>query len=75
CGSGDSKSLAIILEELANATPEELSKMGKNGRLYYEEQFERNALFARLESFFRATIDGQPLPESSFTSPESSIQS
>lgn len=63
CGSGDSKGLARILEELASIQPETLAKMGQMGRQYYEQHFERRALFAKLENFFQAEISGQSLSD------------
>lgn len=63
CGSGDSKGLAEILKELANTDPKVLARMGQMGRHYYEQHFERIALFARLERFFQAKISGKNLSD------------
>lgn len=75
CGSGDSENLAKIIEELAKASPGELAQMGENGRQYYEQQFERGALFARLEGYFQAAIEGKPLSDASDATTKSSTQS
>jgi glycosyltransferase involved in cell wall biosynthesis len=59
CASGDSECFAKTLEELACAKAEDLTKMGQMGRQYYEAHFERRALLARLEAYFKAAVSKQ----------------
>ncbi|MFA7351691.1 MAG: glycosyltransferase family 4 protein [Methylotenera sp.] len=56
CGSGDSKGLAGIIEELANEQPEALANMGELGRQYYEKHYDRKMLFLKLENFFKTAV-------------------
>lgn len=56
CGAGDSKSLAIIITEMATLEPQILKLMGDKGRQYYESNFERNMLLTKLEKQFLAKI-------------------
>jgi glycosyltransferase involved in cell wall biosynthesis len=62
CESGDSKGLAMIVEELANAQPKVLVKMGKMGRQYYEKNFDRKMLFLKLDALFQEEASGKNFP-------------
>ncbi len=67
CESGDSTELAKIVERMAHFSPEELIAMGQNGRLYYEQNFDRDRLFNKLESYFSSAIAGKVLSSSPTT--------
>lgn len=51
CAAGDAAALAAHVAKMAALPESEREKMGKQGREYYEEHFERGMLFARLESW------------------------
>ena len=49
CSSGDSEQLANAVIKLYNLSQRERSVLGQRGRLYFEQNFERNLLLDRLE--------------------------
>lgn len=53
CPSGDAVALSQIVRTMASMTPEQREAMGRAGRQYYEEHFERDKLMSTLESLMR----------------------
>ncbi|VAX13591.1 Putative glycosyltransferase [hydrothermal vent metagenome] len=51
CNAGDGQGLSEIILEMASNSDEERSLMGKSGRKYYKEEFDKNVLIDRLESW------------------------
>ncbi|HEB56706.1 MAG TPA: glycosyltransferase WbuB [Gammaproteobacteria bacterium] len=51
CNAGDGQGLSEIILEMASNSDEERSQMGKSGRKYYKEEFDKNVLIDRLESW------------------------
>lgn len=59
CASGDASALAELVLRMDALSAEERARMGASGRRYYEKYFDRDMLFARLESWMtNARIDG-----------------
>lgn len=52
CTSGDAIGLASVVREMANMSPEELRAMGRAGRMYYQDEFDKEKLFDKLEQLF-----------------------
>lgn len=53
CESGNAEELARITQQLATTSLDQRRQMGEAGRLYYQQQYSRPALLARLENLFR----------------------
>ena len=53
CPAGNATALASRIQELVDMPQELREKMGKNGRKYYERNFDRNHLFNLLEELLR----------------------
>ncbi|WP_410481570.1 glycosyltransferase family 4 protein [Pseudomonas plecoglossicida] len=53
CESGSGTGLAAITERLASLGADQRARMGEAGRRYYEHEFAKPALMARLEVLFR----------------------
>lgn len=53
CPSGDPEQLANAVIDLYNLSQQERSVFGQRGRLYFEQNFERNMLLDRLEGWMR----------------------
>lgn len=53
CESGNAEELARITQQLATTSLDQRRQMGEAGRLYYQQQYSRPALLARLEKLFR----------------------
>lgn len=51
CNAGDGQGLSEIILKMASHSDEERSHMGKSGRIYYKEEFDKNVLIDRLESW------------------------
>lgn len=58
CVAGDSDALAETVERLAAMPVGELAQMGRNGREYYLEHFERERVFDHLEAWFAEVRSG-----------------
>jgi colanic acid biosynthesis glycosyl transferase WcaI len=56
--AGDAGALAEAVLEMYRATPEEREEMGRRGRAYFEEQFEREKLLDRLKGWMRELAGG-----------------
>jgi glycosyltransferase involved in cell wall biosynthesis len=56
----DAKALAEVVLKLYRMKPEERAAMGKNGRAYFEANFEREKLLDRLEGLMQEMIQGNP---------------
>lgn len=52
CASGDGNGLAKAVLELATMSKEERQQLGKNGRAYAQNEFNREVLMDRLEKWF-----------------------
>ncbi len=53
CSSEDALALAGLVRKMASIPKPAREEMGKKGRKYYEEHFDRSRLFARLESWIK----------------------
>ncbi|MBH3428787.1 glycosyltransferase family 4 protein [Pseudomonas alkylphenolica] len=53
CESGNGEALARITEQLAMTSLEKRRQMGEAGRQYYQQQYSKPVLMARLENLFR----------------------
>ena len=51
--SADAKALAASIEKLMDCGQEELQKMSKNARNYFEEHFDKKKLLDEMEQYFR----------------------
>lgn len=51
CAAGDADGLARLAEQMASLSEEERNDMGRSGRQYYENHFDREILFERLEGW------------------------
>ncbi len=51
CNAGDAQGLAKIILDLASHSDEKRSQMGESGKKYYKEEFDKNILIDRLESW------------------------
>lgn len=61
CGKpGNAEELADNIIELSKKTKQELKELGNNARKYYEENFDKQALLDRMDSYFgsRAVLGG-----------------
>lgn len=56
CMSGDANGLASAVSEMANMSPNQLQAMGLSGREYYQNEFDKEKLFDRLEVLFRQGV-------------------
>jgi glycosyltransferase involved in cell wall biosynthesis len=56
CDSGDSEQLAKIVLEMASMNGTQLQEMGAKARLYYEQHYERDTVFKKLEDYFKMAI-------------------
>ena len=54
--SGDEKALAESIEKLMQCSKEEMSKMGKRSRKYFEEYFEKKELMDQMDRYFDASV-------------------
>jgi glycosyltransferase involved in cell wall biosynthesis len=61
CASGASADLARIVDEMAAMSPQQLSEMGVRGRNFYQQNFDRDKLFTKLENYFQLAVDGGAL--------------
>ncbi|BBD09566.1 glycosyltransferase family 4 protein [Desulfovibrio ferrophilus] len=57
CNAGDSNTLAQNIAKLAGLSPEQRHAMGHKGRAYARQEFGRNNLFNRLESWITEVIE------------------
>ncbi|NIN34874.1 MAG: glycosyltransferase, partial [Gammaproteobacteria bacterium] len=55
--AGDAEALANAVLKMYQSTEEERTQMGLNGRKYYEQHFDRELLFGRLEDIMKAAIE------------------
>jgi len=58
CAAGDAGALAAAVRRMAELAPEARERMGADGRRYYEEHFERNMLFSKLEAWMTNACAG-----------------
>jgi glycosyltransferase involved in cell wall biosynthesis len=56
CEPSDSQSIADAVKELADAGPEKLAAMGRNGRAFYDRELSAVVGMSRFESIFESTI-------------------
>lgn len=56
CSSGNALELASIVREMATMTSESLEAMATAGRMYYQNEFEKNKLFDKLEDLFQKGV-------------------
>lgn len=56
CPAEDALALAGAIERLASEEPSHLAQMGRNGRVYYDANFEPNMLTRRLLGYLKAVI-------------------
>lgn len=57
CSSGDYIGLANAIDELAGISKESLAEMGRMGREYYQNNFDRKMLFSQLEEILKVSIN------------------
>jgi len=57
--AGDAEGLAKAVKQLYETSSTERYLMGKQGRIYYEQHFEREMLVDRLESWMREILRKQ----------------
>lgn len=57
--AGDAEALAAAVLDLARFSPEERVEMGRRGRAYFEEHFEREKLLDRLEGWMDELVGGR----------------
>ncbi len=56
CTSGDAEGLASVVREMSSMSREALLDMGNSGRQYYQNEFDKDKLFDRLEELFRRGV-------------------
>ena len=52
CSAGDSFGLAQAVQKLASMSEDDRLILGRNGRAYAKQEFDRSALIDRLEGWF-----------------------
>ena len=57
--AGDSEQLAKIVEKMYHTTKEQRIRMGKNGRMYFDDNFDKTKLLAELQSYMNKEINSK----------------